>query len=212
MNVTEETVQEVSEVATSEAMITEEVTQKTQEATVTEVKINAPSAPKNLAVQEATESGVTIQWEQPEEDGGAPVKEYMVSVKEESKKKFKKIGTVSATETSFTITELQEDKAYEVQVVAVNEAGPSEKAATLQEPIKVPTRTVGFEPHNYEITVYSISKTLMHCIFKFVLMHELSWSKTLTSEFTKVHCDCALLCLRVIQGCFFNIIDDLMYM
>ena len=145
MEVTEETVQEVSEVATSEAMITEEVTQKTQEATVTEVKINAPSAPKNLAVQEATEAGVTIQWEQPEEDGGAPVKEYTVSVKEESKKKFKQIATVSATETSFTITELQEDKAYEVQVLAVNEAGPSKKAATLKEPIKVPTRTVSFK-------------------------------------------------------------------
>ena len=55
------------------------------------MKVLAPSAPKNLAVQEATESGVTVQWQKPDEDGGAPVEQYTVSVKEENKKEFTQV-------------------------------------------------------------------------------------------------------------------------
>ena len=135
--VTEETVQEVTEVSTSEASMTKETVQETQQATVSEVKIHAPSAPKNLEVQEATESGVTIQWEKPDEDGGAPIQQYTVSVKEESKKKYKQVATVDATETTCTIKELKPDKSYEVKVQAVNEAGVSEMAAQLQQPVKL---------------------------------------------------------------------------
>ena len=140
--VKEETVEEVTSVTSSEAMVTQEVTEKLQEATVTEVKVQAPAAPKNLAVQSATEEGVTITWESPDEDGGAPIKQYTVSVKEENKKKFKQIGEVDATVTEFKITELKEEKLYEVRVQAVNEAGVSEKSAELRQPIKVPTRVV----------------------------------------------------------------------
>ena len=102
----------------------------------------APSAPKNLVVQQATESTITVVWEQPDEDGGSPIKQYTVSVKEESKKKYKQVGEVDATVTTFTITELKEDKSYEVRVQAINEVGVSEKSAELAAPVKMPKKEV----------------------------------------------------------------------
>ena len=142
VTVQEETVQEVQAVSSSQASVSEEVQETTQEAKVTVVKSQPPAAPKNLEVHSATEEGVTIKWESPDEDGGAPIKQYTVSVKEENKKKFKQIGQVDATVTEFKITELKEETAYEVRVQAVNEVGVSETAAQLREPIKVPTRVV----------------------------------------------------------------------
>ena len=138
--------------------VTEQVVEEVQ--AVTETKPKAPSAPKNLEVQEATESGVTIQWQTPDEDGGAPIKQFTVSVKEEGKKKYKQVGTVDATVTEFKILELKEDKTYEVRVQAVNEVGTSEKAAELKEPFKVPTRTVSCDPYKPWYSVLSIYRGL----------------------------------------------------
>lgn len=55
---------------------------------VSETEPGAPRGP--LEVSGMTKTSFTIQWQPPESDGGSPITEYIVEMKETSKKAWKK--------------------------------------------------------------------------------------------------------------------------
>ena len=79
-----------------------------------------PDAPTNL-VAEATDGAVTLRWDAPEEDGGTPITDYEYRINGAGDW----ISTVS-TETTYTVTGLDNDTEYTFEVRAVNRIGRSQ--------------------------------------------------------------------------------------
>lgn len=53
---------------------------------------NKPGPPRGpLEVSGMTKTSFTIKWEPPEDDGGSPITEYIVEMKEASKKSWQKV-------------------------------------------------------------------------------------------------------------------------
>ena len=44
--------------------------------------LDVPGPPRNLGKTEVTESSVSLSWEQPEDDGGRPVTNYVIERRE----------------------------------------------------------------------------------------------------------------------------------
>ena len=79
---------------------------------------------------------MTLTWEKVTSDGGAPIEAYIIEAKKVGEKTFYELAKVSAAELSYAATGLQENQDYEFAVKAQNPAGPSQDAASLQEPVK----------------------------------------------------------------------------
>ncbi len=103
--------------------------------------ITAPSAPRNLSTT-VGDGEVTLTWETPSSDGGAPITRY----------EYQKDGSGSWTSTdmnlSETITNLNNGQQYSFEVRAVNSGGESAvatatatPAATVQGPVAPPGGT-----------------------------------------------------------------------
>ena len=78
-----------------------------------------PSAPINL-VADATDGAATLTWEAPENDGGSPITDYEYQI--DGKGRWISIGS---TDTTHTVTGLDNDTVYTFQVRAVNRIGKS---------------------------------------------------------------------------------------
>ena len=88
-----------------------------------------------------THDSITITWQPPENDGGAPILCYIIVMREASKKKFKKVGKVDAMTLTLTInSDLRENGEYAMRVYAENEEGVSQSAAELKDLIKLPSK------------------------------------------------------------------------
>lgn len=68
---------------------------------------------------------VDLQWSQPETDGGAPIKSYVIEKREKDTGKWIRAVEVTAPHLHATVPDLDENTEYEFRVRAVNEAGPS---------------------------------------------------------------------------------------
>ena len=79
---------------------------------------------------------MTLVWEKVTSDGGAPVAAYVIEAKKCGEDDFHEIASVSASELTYSATELQADTEYEFAVKAQNVAGTSEEAAVLAHPVK----------------------------------------------------------------------------
>lgn len=83
-----------------------------------------PGSPLNLHATDVAYNGITLAWDAPLSDGGAPIKHYIIVVKEITKKKFKKIATVDSSTLSYTVTSgIEENHSYLFRVYAENEVG-----------------------------------------------------------------------------------------
>ena len=86
---------------------------------------------------------VTVQWDAPRFDGGSPILQYTIMLREEGKKKYRKIGKVDSSHTSFVISnDLEEGMSFYVRVCAENEVGVSETGGELVAPFVIPKRIV----------------------------------------------------------------------
>ncbi|TMS38626.1 hypothetical protein L596_005310 [Steinernema carpocapsae] len=77
---------------------------------------------------------VDLKWTPPINDGGAPIEEYIVEMKDKFSPFWTKAATVPATETATTIGNLKEGEEYEFRIRAKNKAGvgdPSEPSDTV---------------------------------------------------------------------------------
>jgi len=78
---------------------------------------------------------VTLGWESPDTDGGAPLTGFIVERKDVTKASWVSAGRCEPDTFQFRVTKLIEGNEYEFQVAAENEVGQSDWA-TLDKPVK----------------------------------------------------------------------------
>ena len=67
---------------------------------------------------------VELKWTPPNEDGGAPIEEYVVEMRDKFSPQWKPVKTVPASQApQASVDGLQEGEVYEFRVVAKNKAG-----------------------------------------------------------------------------------------
>lgn len=113
----------------------------TTEAIVAKKPFDKAGKPKALEVTDWDKDHADLRWTKPDKDGGAPVTEYEIEVKDKSSKDWVKKKRVPASETSTTIDGLKEGQEYEFRVRAINKAGPGEPSNATQ-PIVAKCRRV----------------------------------------------------------------------
>lgn len=83
-----------------------------------------PGPPRGpLEVSGMTKTSFTIKWQAPENDGGTPITEYIIEIKEESKKTWQKIGSTKHETTQFGVSNLKTDVPYNFRITAKNSVG-----------------------------------------------------------------------------------------
>lgn len=87
------------------------------------VEADAPSVPKNIETKPAP-GGITVTWEAPEDDGGKPIEEYKITVKDEDGNSIEVVVDPDTRE--YTIPDLDPDKEYIIEIVASNGEGDSD--------------------------------------------------------------------------------------
>lgn len=91
--------------------------------------ISKPSKPKGpLKVSDVTAEGCKLKWEAPEDDGGEPIKEYVVERMDVESGRWVPVTTTKTPEAD--VTGLNEGKDYQFRVKAVNSEGESEPLVT----------------------------------------------------------------------------------
>ncbi|XP_074660014.1 twitchin-like [Tubulanus polymorphus] len=94
-----------------------------------------PSASGSPVVEDVTEDSVTLAWEPPRKDGGAPITGYVVEKRKKGDKNWTKAIPGDCPGTGCTVKGLKEGEEYEFRVAAVNKAGPGD-FSEITEPVK----------------------------------------------------------------------------
>lgn len=102
--------------------------------------LDSPSACSKLVVKNVTRGKLTLSWDPPLIDGGAPITNYIVE-KKDAKLKAYSIVTTECANTSYKIDGLSEEIAYFFRVSAENENGIGDTCETT-EPVRA-TETPG---------------------------------------------------------------------
>ena len=86
-----------------------------------------PSAPKGpVEFSDIKKDSVTVAWQPPDNDGGAPIKEYLLEVREKSRSSWSKVTKVKAGITSYCVQNLKALQEFVFRVFAENEVGQSD--------------------------------------------------------------------------------------
>ena len=96
--------------------------------------VDKPAPPRNLCVKEINPNYITLQWNTPDEDGGAPITGYVIEKADAKRRTFAAAGNTDADTLVFKATKLYEGSEYLFKVFAENAVGLSEPA-TLPEPV-----------------------------------------------------------------------------
>ena len=89
-----------------------------------------PTAPKNLRVTKVTENSVSLAWDTPEGDGGAPIKGYVIEKRDPHRMMYTHIASTQNNE--YRVMRLSEGNDYVFQVSAENSVGVGEPAELAQ--------------------------------------------------------------------------------
>lgn len=84
--------------------------------------LDSPGPPVNVEVKEVTRSSAMVTWDTPENEGGGPVKNYLVDFREASKKGWTRL-TDTCHRLTYKVTDLQEGGVYYFRVTGENEYG-----------------------------------------------------------------------------------------
>nr|XP_020638034.1 immunoglobulin-like and fibronectin type III domain-containing protein 1 [Pogona vitticeps] len=99
----------------------------TTEATLKLIVIDKPQPPTGpIVVVDSSTSGITIQWKPPKDDGGKPIKSYVIERQQVGRKTWLTLGETDGNTTVFTTNKVEQDKSYYFRVRAVNAEGTSE--------------------------------------------------------------------------------------
>ena len=83
-----------------------------------------PAKPDPPAILDWDDNRIDVGWKTPSDDGGSPIKEYIVERREKGSAAWVDCGHTPGT--SLSCTGLRKGREYEFRVMAVNEAGPSQ--------------------------------------------------------------------------------------
>ncbi|KAE9421213.1 hypothetical protein Angca_004091, partial [Angiostrongylus cantonensis] len=97
---------------------------ETTEPIIAKNEFDVPDAVEKPIVVDWDKDRIDIQWKPPANNGGIPVKNYIVEKKEKGSAFWNEAGKTSGT--TFSANQLKPGVEYEFRVIAVNEAGPSE--------------------------------------------------------------------------------------
>lgn len=81
-----------------------------------------PGPPTQPQLASTSTKGVSISWNPPEDDGGAPVTAYAVEMCVQGEKRWQSMAA-NVIECSFSVDGLLTDKLYQFRVFAINSAG-----------------------------------------------------------------------------------------
>ena len=84
---------------------------------------------------------LSIQWQPPRDNGGAPLQMYIIEKREANRNYWVQAGTCTPDVTAHVVTNLAENQAYYLRVLAENAYGFSEPLE-LEQPI-IPKRIFG---------------------------------------------------------------------
>lgn len=119
--------------------------------------LGKPSKPKGpLEVSDVNAEGCKLKWDKPEDDGGSPIKEYVVEKMDTDTGRW--IPVTTTREPAAEITGLIPGKEYKFRVKAVNPEGESD-------PLETSTGTVAKNPFG------------IHRIYK-LFSHSSGWEKS----------------------------------
>ncbi|KAK2158172.1 hypothetical protein LSH36_175g03003 [Paralvinella palmiformis] len=91
---------------------------------------DAPGAPGRPIVDDVDADSVTLSWTKPRDDGGNPVKGYVIEMREKGSSKWKPLNDrLPCKDTKFTADGLDSDREYEFRVRAKNKAGLGEPSS-----------------------------------------------------------------------------------
>jgi titin len=94
-----------------------------------------PSPPQDLKVTEVQKESISVSWQAPADDGGTPIKRYILEKRDVTRTNWTSAGKVAPKEFAATVAKLIEGNEYFIRVIAENEIGQSEPCE-LKEPVK----------------------------------------------------------------------------
>lgn len=93
--------------------------------------LDSPGPPACVDVKDVTKTSATVTWDTPENEGGGPVKTYIVDFREASKKGWTRL-TDTCHRLTYKVTDLQEGGVYFFRVTGQNEYGVGVSAETKE--------------------------------------------------------------------------------
>lgn len=90
----------------------------------------APSAPRKFMSTDVTSRCVTLQWIQPENNGGSEITGYVLERKESNEESWTKVVTLDPTVLQYTVENLREKSNFYFRIFAENAVGLSSPATT----------------------------------------------------------------------------------
>ncbi|KAK5968521.1 Twitchin [Trichostrongylus colubriformis] len=109
---------------------------ETTEPIIAKNEFDVPDPVDKPEVVDWDKDRIDIQWKPPTNNGGSPVKSYIVEKKEKGSAIWSEAGKTSGTK--FSANNLKPGVEYEFRVIAVNEAGPSDPSAPTDPQITKP--------------------------------------------------------------------------
>ena len=88
---------------------------------------DVPSPPKGpLKVLKVTEDLAELEWNKPESDGGSPILQYSIEIREARRTMWGRAGVVDDLHTKYTARSLVIGNEYSFRIRAINAEGESE--------------------------------------------------------------------------------------
>lgn len=86
-------------------------------------QIATPSPPTKLSFRSIRRDSLTLEWEPPEDDGGAEITGYVIEKREPQKKRWTYVHKVQPTVRQFEVPGLTAGKQYLFRVLPMNRIG-----------------------------------------------------------------------------------------
>ncbi|XP_033491394.2 titin-like [Epinephelus lanceolatus] len=93
--------------------------------------LDSPGPPAQIRVKDVTKSSATVTWDIPENEGGGPVKSYLVDIRDLSRKGWTRL-TDKCRRLSYKVSDLEEGGIYFFRITGVNEYGTGVPAETKE--------------------------------------------------------------------------------
>ena len=93
--------------------------------------LDSPGPPSRVEIKEVTKTSATVTWDTPENEGGGAVKNYLVDLREASKKGWTRI-TDTCHRLTYKLSDLVEGGVYYFRIIGENEYGIGVPAETKE--------------------------------------------------------------------------------